>query len=77
MGDGRYVSNIVDQLTLAADGAFRNNLLDFEASFSDQLSGAARSEEPNIVLDQTFGEIQKASLVVDGQNGLAWSVLWC
>lgn len=43
--------------------------LNLEASFSDQLGGAARSEEADVMLDERFSEVQQACLVVDGQYG--------
>lgn len=42
--------------------------LDREPSFTDHSGGTARCEQTDIVLDQTLGQVQKASLVIDGED---------
>jgi len=43
--------------------------LDGEVGLTDHLGGAARGEKADIVLDQTFGQVEQTGLVVDGQDG--------
>lgn len=54
--------------------SFGGYLLDFEASLSNQLGSTARSKKPNIILNQTLGEIEETSLVVHGQDSFSRSV---
>jgi hypothetical protein len=42
--------------------------LNREPSFTDHSGRTTRREQADIVLDQTLGQVQKASLVIDGEN---------
>lgn len=47
----------------------RGNSLDRESSLTDHLSGTARREKTDFLLDQTLGQVKQTSLVIDGDDG--------
>ena len=46
----------------------RGNSLDRESGLTDHLSGTARREKTDFLLDQTLGQVKQASLVIDGDD---------
>ena len=46
----------------------RGNSLDRESSLTDHLSGTARREKTDFLLDQTLGQVKQTSLVIDGDD---------
>jgi hypothetical protein len=42
--------------------------LDRESSLTDHLSGTARREKTDFLLDQTLGQVKQTSLVIDGDD---------
>ena len=41
------------------------HIFDCKATFSDHLRSSTRSKEPDIVLDQPFGKVEKAGFIVN------------
>lgn len=46
-----------------------DHILDREARLSNHLGSSARSQKPDIVLDETLRQVQQAGLIVDGDDG--------
>jgi hypothetical protein len=47
----------------------RGNSLDGETGLTDHLSGTARREKTDILLDEALGQVEETSLVIDGDDG--------
>jgi hypothetical protein len=47
----------------------RGNSLNGETGLTDHLSGTARREKTDILLDEALGQVQETSLVIDGNDG--------
>lgn len=75
MGDRGDISRIQGQIHAGESVGSPINLLDFEPSFPDQLSSTARSEEPDIVLDETFSKIKKPRLIINREYCLEGSAV--
>src|SRR5690242_14641001 len=62
---------VVSQLKIpdSSEGLSVTSLLNWESRLPNHPCRSTRSQNSNILLDQTFGEVKQASLVIDRHNG--------
>jgi hypothetical protein len=51
----------------------KGNALNWESRFPDHPRGTTRRKQADIVLGKTLCQVQKTSLVVDGEDGYSWA----
>lgn len=75
LGDGAHIP--MKQLQSASrHGTFRtwSCILDGHASLANELRSATTGKEPDIVVEQSLGQVKETSLVVDGENSCKQAV---